>query len=119
MRKLEMDMTSKELYKLLDDAGWSFQSSVKNMGISWYAFRRLIGAKNCASSGVPPLIVIQPYEIELNNHIIHRTSQFEVKGMLPNGHWVDFVVYGIRFEDVISKADELTQILKTAWDAVA
>lgn len=111
-------MDTKELCAALTQAGWSFGASSVNSGVSWYAYRRLIGAKDCACNDKPPTLVIQPYEFRIDD-MTHCSVQIEIRGQLSNGHLVEFTVYGVKYDEVLPKMDEFKNILKTAWDAVA
>jgi hypothetical protein len=109
-------MNTKELYKALEDAGWSIGSQIdKSTGVSWYAYKRLVGAKDCSYNGKAPCLVITPQSVEF-----FQSVEFSVRGQMSNGMWADFkVYYGIQFEDALPKEEEIASVLRTAWDAVA
>jgi hypothetical protein len=109
-------MDSKQLYAALEQAGWSFGSSIEDTGVSWYAYRRLIGGKDCACNDKPPTLTIKPWDQEFSGHRF-QSAEFSVRGQLSDGKWVEFQVYSIKYDDVLSQADKCTKILCTAWNA--
>jgi hypothetical protein len=117
---MHTEMTGKDLEYQLAMAGWSFGSGIdKNTGVSWYAYHRLIGGANCACNDKPPSLIIKPYDTTFGNQGPFRSVQFEIRGELANGHWVEFSVYGVKYEEVMSDMERCTKVLLTAWNAVA
>jgi hypothetical protein len=111
-------MTSKELYATLEAAGWMFGSSLSDTGVSWYAYRRLIGGKNCICNDKPPSLTIQPHDQTFGEHNF-KSVTFEIRGEIEGGRWIDFSVYGIKYDEVITEIPRCTAVLLAAWNAVA
>jgi hypothetical protein len=113
------EMTSKELYTQLEAAGWSFGSEIdETTGISWNAYRRLIGGIVSKATGDSPILVIKPYSLAFPGSVL-RSVNFEVRGQIASGQWVEFKVYGVRFEETLTSVERCTEVLLTAWNAVA
>lgn len=112
-------MTSKDLYAQLESAGWMFGSEIdKGTGVTWYAYRRLIDGADCACNDKPPSLLIKPYSLDFPGSNL-RSVNFEIRGQLASGRWVEFAVYGVRYEDVLLQAPSCTEVLLKAWNAVA
>lgn len=114
-------MNTKELYAALEQAGWSFASAIEKTGVSWYAHRRLIGGKNCWCNDKPPSICIKPWSIDITNQFqpkMWEAVEISVSGQTHKGDWVDFKVYGVKFDDVMGSIEQHTNTLRTAWNSV-
>ena len=113
-------MNSKELFAALEQAGWRVEPDplpARESRVKWYAFRRLIGATDCVCNDKAPSLVIRPSEFEFQGKIM-RSADFEVVGEAGVG-WINFKVYGVRFEDVLPNAEKYEEALRAAWEAVA
>lgn len=111
-------MNTKELYTELEKAGWSLASSSGNTGVSWYAYRRLIGGKDCHCNEKPPSVCIEPYDLTFGEQQF-QSVEISVRGQQANGRWVDFKVYGMSYEEAISDSAKHIASLLMAWNAVA
>jgi hypothetical protein len=112
-------MNTKQLYAALEQAGWAMAPQADtSTGVTWYAWRRLKGAKNCLCNDKPPSLCIVPYSLTFGE-IVCESVQFEIRGQIEDGHWIGFKVYSVPFEDVIPQADMHADTLRKAWNAVA
>lgn len=112
-------MNSKELYAQLEAAGWMFATAIdQTTGVSWYAYKRLVGGKDCACNDKPPSLCIKPYDLHFGD--VHMESvDFEIAGEIAGNKWVSFKVYGVKYDEVLAEAESCTNTLKAAWNAVA
>ena len=115
-------MNSNTLKQTLIDAGYRIGPTIKrDTGVTWYAYKRLAGATDCACNDKPPSLVLQPYDMRIGNP--DRTIQnieFEIAGETASGGWVNFTQYGGNtWENVLEQAQKAENVLRRAWEAVA
>ena len=113
-------MNSKEFFAALESAGWTVAANPlpsQENKIKWYAYRKLVGASDCVFNDRSPSIVIEPHEFDLQGKTF-RSAEIKVTGESRVG-WIEFKVYGIKFEDVLTNADKYEAALRSAWEAVA
>lgn len=102
----------------LKSNGWHFGHPMTETGVSWYAWKRLAGAVDCACNDKPPSLILTPYEMHLSASVV-SSVEFEVTGELPNSRWAKFQVYSIRVPEVLQAIPECADILTTAWNTAA
>lgn len=114
-------MTSKELYTVLQQAGWGISSSLKqDAGVTWYAWKRLVGATDCSCNDKAPNMTIQLYDIKLGRQNTNiKQVEFEVSGQTADGDWVHFSLGYSNWDDVLGDAEKASKVLRKAWEAVA
>lgn len=117
-----------KLKELLEMAGWKFSKQPFETGVDWYAYRPLRNAVDCARQGEPPVLMIEPYDVERlikvyqGNHHFNGSApevEFTVFGDLPSGRAVKFKEYGVKARDVMEALDAVEYTLSTSWSAAA
>lgn len=112
-------MTIDELKDRLHDAGWrvATRNRAEPGDTDWTAWRPLAGVPDCAHNGKPPSFSIDPYDFAFRNGVRASGVEFDVRGMLPGGHWVTFKVYAVPIDQMFDTAPHAERILAAAWRA--
>jgi hypothetical protein len=108
-------MNTDQLKATFQSLGWNIGVPLsKDTGVSWTAYKRITNAPDCQCNDKPPNVTVTPYNIVFDTNIFHSV-EFQLTGELPNGMWFKTEIYGIKYEDVITKLDEIVAILARAW----
>jgi hypothetical protein len=111
-------MTITELKQAFKQAGWMFGPAGSDTGVDWYAYKRLEGGKDCQCNDKSPSLIATPYQLKFTSTIM-ESVEFSIAGEIADSDWINFKVYGIAYDEAISKASKYEAILLTAWNAVA
>ena len=113
-------MNSDELFDALRSAGWRVENDpipCQDNLVMQYAYRRLEGASDCVCNDRPPSLCIRPSEFEIKGKRL-CSAEFDIRGESSVG-WINFSIYGIKYEDVLQNSAKYEAALRLAWESVA
>lgn len=108
-----------ELKQKLVENGFSIsQDPLSHRGVSWYAWRPMVGAAHCKLNDKAPSLCILPWRIPFHEQPLDSVEA-EVRGETQSDLSLSLRVYAVSPELVIDLLPTIEKTLKQAWNAVA
>lgn len=111
-------MNTEQLKEMLISLNFSIaQQNLTDTGVSWYAYKRITkDVEECQCNDRKPSFVITPNSYDTGTKLF-QSVEFSLTAESVQSVWIDFKVYGIKFEEVANKMSMCENMLIAAWNA--